>query len=419
MTDKVPHLISVRRLVNELILAGKFKAPEDPLIYAIKEREHQEIAHRIDTVNKSYVGLDPEGKSWGASLGHLARIFYRDDVLEADDYQYLFSVLSNKSKGVLLSQLVKGNCDGHDVLGGEPNVWISTFLKAYAGRPRDELEISMADAILNDGRLAKLLSVHVPRPDEAALIHLQVEQTVAANPRAHRMNLELHYLKSAFAGAAEAAGQQDAEKWIREYNLVLELRKENAKDISGKTQITLIDNYIRQIQAAAPVLQALDPELRNPGSATQGQIQAITRLLTASLHEDLDHLLTFMNQKPTTAVLAFGKPENKGDGQNIPTYMLKLVKNLDSELVPADKSGRLLERMVVTLLSVNRKNIPSTDVRLFLDKVKDKVDWQVVVESLNSKGRAVLIDLMPDTRPFRAYLTRAERGKTLENDLGM
>lgn len=419
MTEAVPHLIKFRHHVNELILAGEFKAPEDPLIYAIKEREPREIAHRINSWNQTTVGLDRDGKSWASSLGHLARIFYRDDILEADDYQYLFSELSNQSKGILLTQLVKGNCDGHDVLGGSPNVWIHEFLKAYARHPFDEKEVSIANDVLNQGRLVKLLAVHAPNPADAALIHLQVEQTVAKSPRAHRMNVELEYLGTAFSSAFTTNGSQAAERWLKEYNLVLELRKENAKEIAGKTQITLIENHLKHLQAWNQVDLGAASAAAPPGRAADHQLETIARMITQSLHEDLDHLIDFMSQKPSSAVLAFGKPENKGDGQNIPTHMLRLTNTLSSDLVPNDKSAKLIERMVVTLLSVNQKNIPATNIKMFLERVRDKVDWKTVVDSLNSKGRAVLIDLMPDNRPFRAFLTRSERGKTLENDLGM
>lgn len=424
MQQKTPALIEFRKRVNALIEEGAFKAPEDPLIYAIKERQRFEISHRIENEGQTLDHPNFGDKPWRMTQDHLARVFYRDDILEPDDYQYLFSVLSSKSRGILLSHLVKGNCDGADVLGGGANVWISKFLQSY-DHPHNPLEPSITGAVFHGARLVKLLSAHVPNVIDAAQTHLRIEQSLSDKPRALRMSVELEYLKSAFGGTFGAPSAKDSDKWLEEYAIVLELRKENAKDLKGKTLINLIENHLRYLGVHDHIEIEPEPSIQlRPGydqfrRASDLQLESVFGALSASLGEDLDHLIEFFRKAPSQAIQAFGKPETKGEGSRIPGAMQVFANSLQNELVPREKSKRLLEQMVVAILSVNHKNMDTRKISEFLDAVKDKVDWSVIVGDLNTKGRTALIQLMPDSKPFRAFLPRADRGRVLENDLGM
>lgn len=424
MQQKTPPLIEFRKRVNGMISEGAFKAPEDPLIYAIKERQRLEIAHRIDSEAQELEHQNFGNKHWRMTQDHLARVFYRDDILDPDDYQYLFSVLSGKSRGVLLSQLVKNNCDGVDILGSGANVWVSKFLHSYEHQ-HNPLEPSITGAVFHGARLVKLLSVHVPDVAEAAQIHLKIETSLSENPRALRMNVELEYLKTAFNGVYGAPSTEAADKWLGEYAIVLELRKENAKELKGRTLVNLIENHLRYLDTYDHIEIEPEPSIQlRPGydqfrRATDRQLESVFKALSASLNEDLDHLIQFLGQPPSQSVRAFGKPETKGEGSRIPGAMSVFAASLANDLVPPEKSKKLLEQMVVTILSINHKNMGRDKIVKFLDEVKDKVDWKVIVGDLSAKGRAALIDFMPDSKVFRAYLPRADRGRVLENDLGM
>lgn len=410
-------LIAFRHHVASLVNEGAFKAPEDPLIYAIKERQASEISHRIDSWNQALTHPNFGEKAWTVTLDHLARLFYRDDILEADDYQFLYSVLSGNSRGILLTQLVANNCDGYDVLGGSPNVWIKKFLQSPDLPPYNHLETDRAGAILQNGRLLKLLSVHVPDPVEAAKAHLAIEATLTETARASRFNVELGFLKSAF-GSDSLPTEEDADTWLEQYQIVLELRKENAKVIVGSTQALLVQNQIKYLANYDRVFDDEGPELIK--RARPDQLEKIARVLTKCLSEDVDHLIAVLSQPSSKAIRVFGIPENKGGGASIPGSMSKLISAVtQSRFVEEDKRKQLLELMVVTLISTNHKNMNKKEVAGVIDSVKDQIDWKVIVASLNSNGRAALIDLMPDSKLFRAYLPRAERGRVLENDLGM
>ena len=424
MQQKIPPLIEFRKRVNALISEGSFKAPEDPLIYAIKERQRFEIAHRIDSEGQVLDHPNFGDKPWRLTQDHLARVFYRDDILEPDDYQYLFSVLSAKSRGILLSQLAKGNCDGVDIRRGSSNVWISKFLQSY-DHPHNPLEPSITGTVIHGARLLKLLAVHVPNVVDAAMTHLRIEKSLSDKTRSLRMHVELEYLKSAFSWPDGAPSSEDVDKWLGEYAIVLELRKENAKELKGKTLITLIENHLRYLEHHDHVGIEPEPSIKlRPGydqfrSAKEHTLEDVFQALSASLNEDLDHLTQFFTQAPSQAVRAFGKPETKGEGSRIPGAMSIFAVSLSNELVPTAKSKRLLEQMVVMLLSVNHKNMDGQKISKFLDDVKDKVDWKLIVGDLNAKSRAALIEFMPDSSKFRAYLPRADRGRVLENDLGI
>lgn len=405
---RVPPLVQFRHHVDALIQFGQFKAPEDPLIYAIKEKQLSEIAHRIEsTIQKESFEL-PGPPSWTVSRSHLARIFFRDDILGADDYQFLFSNLTDDSRHILLTQLVKGNCHGFDVMQNG-NVWISEFLKNY-GAPRSAPnQYDRKHDILMDGALVKLLSIHVRDPQEAGKIHLEIERALALESRPVRFNVELHYLKTAFTRDEGVLPTRDqANAWLDEYQIVQELRRENAKIIVGKTQVNLITNQLKYLSQYGQLK-----------GADMQQLEKVAQVLMRNLEEDLDHLVEAMKQPASKAINTFGKPEAKGEGARIPGAMAAFASVLQNELVPADKSKQLLELMVVTLLSTNHKNMDKKEISGFIDLVKDQVDWKVVLDSLNAKGRAALIEVFPDTKYFRAYLPRAERGQVLEQDLGM
>lgn len=419
MTTKSASFIQFRRHVDDLVRAGEFKSPEDPLLYAIKERADREISHRIESWNQATVL-----PSWDDTQKHLARVFYRADILEPDDYQYLFSALTPRSRGLLLGMLVTNTCAGHDTLSGEPNAWVSKFLQSYS-HAHDPLEPSITGAVILSGGLVRLLAVHVPNPLEAAQIHLEIERSLAEKTRPLRMNVELHYLKSAAPSISGSPSDKDLDKWLDEYAIVRELRRENAKEINGKTQVLLIDNHLRYLDGQPASVQPANPELQERRShehinrVSDPKRNKVFSELTRSLHEDLDHLIAVMGQKPSAAIQAFGKPQNKSDGERIPGAMTVFSESLEKSLVPADKSRRLIERMLVTLLSVSHKNMATADISRFVDKVKDKVDWKSVVQDLGQKGRAALIIVFDDSKYYREHLPRGERGKVLESELGM
>jgi hypothetical protein len=437
MEKKTPPLIEFRKHVNALISEGAFKAPEDPLIYAIKERQKFEIDHRI-TCDTQFLDHPNFGqKSWRLTQAHLARIFCREDTLNADDYLYLFSVLTYGARGHLLLQLTANNCDGHDFLAGEQNVWVSRFLQDNDRYAHDPLQVDYADRVFHDAKLLKLLAIHVPDPVQAARAHLEIERTLCQNTRARRFGVELHYLKNAFSTYWEkktqptlsflAAPSVDAaDKWIEHYNILLELRKENAKTIVGRTQVNLIENQIKHLRAydnvdeKLPLIVRKTPAFAEYKRARKDQLERVAQLLRASLHEDIGYLIAELKQSPSKAILAFGKPENKSDGDRVPSAMDRLRDAVTtSRHVDEGQAKKLLELMLVTLLSVNHKNMQPKEITSFISSVKDKVDWAVVVGSLNAKGRAALIDLFPEREYFRAHLSRADRGKVLEQDLGM
>lgn len=408
MSNKIPALIQFRQHVDTQIQLGKLKAPEDPLIYAIKERQRHEVAHRIDISNHKIGHVDSEGRSYSATRSHLARIFYRDDILNHDDYLYVFDTIGNKSRGILLTQLVNNNCDGYDTLG-EKNLWIEAFLKSYSKFPLEENEVSFAGDVLNDGRLLKLLSVHMASAEESAATHLQIEETLTRSGRAHRMNVELHFLKTAFVNEENSIPDQThIDAWLDQYAIVLELRRENAKSIVGKTQVNLIQNQLRCLSGYESVLVNDKPKL-----------EKVAQALLRSMDEDIDHLIEFMKQPASKAIYAFGKPENKGEGERIGKAMGQFSEAITSGPVEPQKAKHLLELMVISIISVNQKNLQKRDVVEFIDKVKDKVDWGLITKSLNSKGRAVLIDLIPDSDYIIPHLPKQDRGRVLEDDLGI
>jgi hypothetical protein len=406
MSAKEHPIIVFRKLVHQMDLDGAFKAPEDALLFSIKERQASEIKMQINS--SKYLDVherDPANRYNSMKKGsHLANIFFRDDYLAQDDYTYLFSVMGITDRSKILETLSNNSCIDHDILSGEKSRWIRAFLEDCASRPFQLPRCMNVSEILQEARLVKLLMAYFSDPEKVVSLHLGIERMLEEDTRAQRNHIEVTHLRS--AGSLETSA--DIEQWLKTQKVIEGLRLENQKVIVGDKQRNVLLNQIK------PFIK-----IEDSGVEAKAARSAVTIALKAMFKEDLGLLIEVMRLPASKAIEAFGKASTKGEGERIPRLMKDFALLIDTAIAETDQRKQVVSLMVARLCEVNQKNMPTKEVTQFIDYVKDLVDWESVVTCMNAKGRKALMEVFPDTGYYRAYLKRDERGKTLESELGL
>jgi hypothetical protein len=406
MSTKEAPFIVFRHLVQQMERDGAFKAPEDALLYSIKERQPLEITAQISSTKRLDVfERHPIYYSQSEKKGsHLANIFFREDYLSPDDYSYLFSVMKMSERSKVLETLVKNECIDHDILNGVKSQWIRAFLEYCASTPLELPKAISAGQVLQEQRLVKLLMAYFPDPEKVVAMHLGIERMLDEDTRAQRNHIEVKHLKN----AGDLESPTDIERWLKTQKVIEGLRRENQKTIVGSKQSNVLLN---QISAFAKIEEA-----GAQGMAAKSQVISAIK---AMVKEDLGLLIEVMKLPASKAIETFGKAGNKGDGERIPSQLKEFADLLETTVVQPDQRKQVLSLMVTRLCEVNQKNMASKEVTMFIDHVKDQVDWEGVVGFMNAKGRKTLMETFTDTSYYRGYLKRDERGKTLESEMGL
>lgn len=403
MSAKEHNIITFRHKVQQLDLEGAFKAPEDALIFSIKERQAYEITMQINSSKYlDVIERHPTSHYQFAKKGsHLANIFFRDDYLAPDDYGYLFSVMKITDRAKVLETLANNSCLDHDILNGQKSPWIKAFLEDSATRPFELPRSMFVSEILQEGRLVKLLMAYFNDPEKVVALHLGIERMLEEDTRAQRNHIEVTHLKR--AGTLES--DADIEQWLKAQKVVEGLRRENQKEIVGEKQSNVLLNQIKA------VIQLETSPVEHKASVASS--------IKAMIREDLEFLIQVMKLPASKAMETFGKADTKSGGKAMPGRLSDFALLIDMPSVDPEQRKQVIGLMVSRLCEVNRKNMVTKEVTAFITDVKDKVDWKEVVASMNAKGRKGLMEIFPDTGYYRAYLKRDERGKTLESELGL
>jgi hypothetical protein len=407
MSTKQHPIIAFRHQVREMTEAGAFKAPEDALLYSIKERQASEINVQLQAHRLRIYQPHPTFYGQGSEIvgNHLANVFFREDYLSPDDYSYFISDLNSVDRSFVLASLVENKAPDHDLIRGEKSPWIKAFLEDYATREFSLPQSGHVKDVFQKGSLIALLATYFPDPQKAAALHLGIERALEdKDTRPYRHHIEVIHLKQAI----ELAGPTEMAQWLINQHVLEGLRAENQKTVVGHRQVNTLLNQTNAYQA----IKAL-PE------PDKLRLSPVIACIEKMINQDMVLLISVLQQPASKAIEAFGKADTKGEGKRIAENLVNFADLMETSAVEPALRKQALGLMVTKVCEVNQKNLVRQEVSAFIQKVKDQVDWKELVTSMNGKGRAVLMEAFQEAEYYRPYLKRDERGRNLESELGL
>jgi hypothetical protein len=412
---KSPPFIEFRKKLNAMEKAGEFVEPIGPLVYAIQERQGNEVRFQVQRHNMAQAPRELE-------------VFSRPDLLSADDFRFFLEALKADEFWLLLTGLCYESSSwlDRDGVWRQPPHPDHLFLRQFIREYGSHLEVHgdednrgvRSDHLENGFRTGKLFNLVAAlfEPAEAKIIYKALEGVLSPDTvKASRYGAELNLLERLPMAINAAEGEPnylgfkmhpgndapEVKAWLQRYALF--------KSISDEPD----DRPSRIRNRFGHYDDAL------PKDRKGYHVPVIRKVMSEALHASAEQLIETLSQKSSIALQCFGVPTQKASAAQIPNEMFNLIgKVWGSALDPAVQK-KLIGQVFITLLNGRSDKMQSDSVKRVLSIAKDLIDWEYCVSTLNAKGRAQLISEFDDSSYYTKYLATKDLGKAFSKDLGL
>jgi hypothetical protein len=413
-----PAFIVFREKLNRMEKAGEFLEPIGPLVYAIQERQVNEIRVQVQRHN---MALAPR----------VVEVFSRPDLLSPEDFRFFLGALKPPEFWLLLTGLAYESSswldkDGAWLKPSHPGVGDLIFLKQFLREHGSHLDVHgdeenqgvRSDHLQNGFMTGKLFNLvaAVFEPVEAKAIYHSLEGVLSPDKvKANRFGVELNLLarlpmavdaadgEHAFLGFKMHPGNDSpvVKAWLQRYALFKSI-SDTPDDLPSriKNRFTHYDEGL-------------------PKDRKGYHVPVIRKVMGESLLSCAEQLIETLGQKSSVALQCFGVPTQKASAAQIPKEMFNLIVNVQSSALDPTVQKKLIGQVFITLLNGRGEKMQSDSVKNVLAAAKNSIDWEYCVSKLNAKGRDQLIKEFDDSSYFNKYLGNKDLGKSFSRDLGL
>ncbi len=400
MSSTVPF-IEFRRAVQIMINENEFSDDIDPIIYAIKERQHREVSYRIQTAMESICSKGDQNKRYCA-----ARVFMRSDILNPSDYHYMLNEINSGAKLMLLRSFL-------DIPLTEDD-WTPDFkmhLRSFLDNllPTEIEPHRHGFSILSHNEFSARLSRVYDDLGRASFVFKTLSALISSEDNGYTeircksiiKNLNYIMLKH----------PNKIEDFLYEESMV---SNDGTFVFSSKRGQV---NMLNELLLAKAEFHKMDSKVLT--EIDSSLVKKVEGLLSDRLSSSLKQMIEMLSGGVTSALEGFGNRNTKSGGREVSIGITEFAQLLSESSVDDRMKKEIGTLMVTKLCNGSVKTMDSQNLKAFFSMVKDMVDWEDAVSTMKEAGRRVLINHMSDTHHYRDFLSQSERGETLRSDMGM
>lgn len=367
---------------------GAFENPEDPLIFAIKERVAQEVRLRIATEVTYMPGWNKDAQYAAA------KVFMRPNDLSRDDFDFLMDSMDEAAAISMGKSLISVEASyGSDIYAGRK--YIGDFLRRF-DRLRDVPNFSIR-GILKDTSFLRIIANTLDDPKEASSIYFKICRYSSYDKIDNEKNIsEIHFRHLNEIGSLEFRGNL-LDLWVKMENIISKDGMAFYNDYpSGNLDI--LQSYIE-----------IKNYLESRVHATE-RLKKVYELVSERVGSYSRHLLHSLDRAPNEATKIFGMRTAKKTDPNFMPYMVSTVSKIIESGMKKDFMSELVTTITAKFLSGHQVDIAQKSRNDYMDMVAGVVDWQKLFGALTPKGKTNLFNTTVDSSHY-AYLVKNKKQK--------